>query len=114
MSQPTVTREQKQASRDAKVAHYDSIRRRYHRRAEQTLASLREALETAERRITSTDALDRRLLGDSANTIAREAADLVESAAAWGALDEVSYFAEPVPSDTGLASSSASPEIPDC
>jgi hypothetical protein len=84
-----------QGSRAAKVMAYDASRNSHERRARDAIADLREALDKAERRMDSTDALDRQLVGSSAADVARTAAAFTEEASAWAALLEVSFFTAP-------------------
>jgi hypothetical protein len=84
-----------QGSRAAKVMAYDAIRKSHERRARNAIADLREALDKAERRMDSTDLLDRQLVGSSAADVIRSAAAFTEEASAWAALVEVSFFTAP-------------------
>lgn len=80
------------ADLEAKTAAYESTLRRHERRIRQAMENLREALDKAERRMASTDELDRQLLSSSGTEVAQQAGAFAEAAAAWSALREVSYL----------------------
>jgi hypothetical protein len=75
--------------REARQMAYASMTRRETIRAANAIASLREELDRAERRLTSDNELDRKLIGSSGRDAVRLAGDLAEATAALSALLEV-------------------------